>query len=916
MKRALALFFILLFIFLGTYGGQLHSIDEWGFANMALGFVRDGTPHVDGLWWTGSTNFDDVMTPLKMPGIYRNDHLYYIFEAGQALMVIPLVWLGTLMPPTIGVFQTLLLFNPIVVAALGALFYLLLRRLGTSSLAALLAALILCLATPLWPYAHQFFREPMGAFFLLLTLACLVELRLRRRSYWALLAGIALGIAQTARTTHILVLPAAAIYLVLAADPCLLVQMEYQRRISLRLLSKLRDRTYLRTLLKWGLLFALGLTSILLVTLWYNFNMYGAPIHSYFSFNWFENSIPLALYGLLLSAGKGLVVYAPPVLLALWAGPAWSRHSPHEAIFCLLAFVPSVLLLSSFYQWWGGICWGPRYLVPFIPLILLPLGFALQTLWKCHLPGRLAIVLLVGAGIAFQIPAVLADYSLYISALKTQLGDPPETGYLMFNYLAAPVLAQWSYLQPEYSDVIWWYPGGLDLRLPLLALTGVVAVALLLFLLGNKTSWRQRMAAGLLAVGGTGFAIMLAALALMGTARFQNIDLLNAATRVNQVASPNDTLISLMDSQTIDLLTIYHPGPHLYGMSEESPSAQTRQVLNRALRDDASIWVLSKGLTSTSRTNQLEAWLAGQAYRGDEYWWGDVRLVRYLPARSTTRMLFTSEATFTNGVQLADLSIEANEMKQGDWVRVKSTWNLTQPVQEHLVVFMHLVDYMGRSWAGRDDELAGGYRSFSTVQTGQPVSDLRAFQLPADLPPGQYRFEVGLTNGSGGVRVPLSGDSADSILIGMVIVRPRIPEVPVVPDIYATIHELPLRWQYGPQLVSYRIEKNTITLSWRSDKQLSSDLTMFVQILDASNRIVAQSDRRPHDGRYPTTLWRPGEIVNDTTALSLPENLPTGKYTIIAGWYTQPSLQRLFVLDAQGTPTGDAAVLETLEQGR
>lgn len=276
--------------------------------------------------------------------------------------------------------------------------------------------------------------------------------------------------------------------------------------------------------------------------------------------------------------------------------------------------------------------------------------------------------------------------------------------------------------------------------------------------------------------------------------------------------------------------------------------------------------------------------------------------------------MFTSEATFTNGVQFSGLSIESSEMKQGDWVRVRSTWDLTEPVQEQLVVFMHLVDYMGRSWAGKDAELGGGYRSFSTLQTGQPVSDLRAFQLPADLPPGAYHFEVGLTKGSGGVRVPLSAGTADSLLIGLVVVRPRTPEVPVAPDMCASTHGLPVQWQDGSQLVSYRIEKNTITLSWQSDKKLSSDLTMFVQVLDASNHIVAQADRRPHDGRYPTTLWRPGEIVNDTVALSLPEHLPAGKYTIIAGWYTQPSLQRLLVLDGRGNPIGGAAILGTLEQ--
>ena len=63
-------------------------------------------------------------------------------------------------------------------------------------------------------------------------------------------------------------------------------------------------------------------------------------------------------------------------------------------------------------------------------------------------------------------------------------------------------------------------------------------------------------------------------------------------------------------------------------------------------------------------------------------------------------------------------------------------------------------------------------------------------------------------------------------------------------------------------------------------------------MLDAEERIVAQSDAIPANWARPTTGWLPGEYITDEHTLAMPVDAPDGEYRIVAGMYT-PSGGRL-----------------------
>ena len=84
-----------------------------------------------------------------------------------------------------------------------------------------------------------------------------------------------------------------------------------------------------------------------------------------------------------------------------------------------------------------------------------------------------------------------------------------------------------------------------------------------------------------------------------------------------------------------------------------------------------------------------------------------------------------------------------------------------------------------------------------------------------------------------------------------------------------------------------------VALYWQGLRELEENYSSFVHLIDEEGHKWAASDHRPGGDYYPTSLWRPGEILRDEHRLSLPPDVPPGTYHLLAGLYLPPSLQPL-----------------------
>jgi 4-amino-4-deoxy-L-arabinose transferase-like glycosyltransferase len=100
----------------------------------------------------------------------------------------------------------------------------------------------------------------------------------------------------------------------------------------------------------------------------------------------------------------------------------------------------------------------------------------------------------------------------------------------------------------------------------------------------------------------------------------------------------------------------------------------------------------------------------------------------------------------------------------------------------------------------------------------------------------------------------------------------------------------------------------TVTLVWQSLQPVTYDATVFVHLLEANGDLLAQVDRQPLDGQFPTSYWLPDQVITDTIRLSPLNDHYDTSTTLTVGMYTWPSLDRLPVLDSPGTLQPDNVI--------
>lgn len=125
-----------------------------------------------------------------------------------------------------------------------------------------------------------------------------------------------------------------------------------------------------------------------------------------------QGNVLNGLYGLLVSPNRGLVFFAPVFLLLLALPFVW-KQAPQTArrVFACLGVTALLytIAVALFYRWNAIGGWGPRYLVPILPILFVGVAAVLVAGWRRH--KRLFLALLLVSAALNGVP-VLVDYNL------------------------------------------------------------------------------------------------------------------------------------------------------------------------------------------------------------------------------------------------------------------------------------------------------------------------------------------------------------------------------------------------------------------------------------------------------------------------------------------------------------------------
>ena len=333
-----------------------------------------------------------------------------------------------------------LLFASLTNAVFGALLtvtiFAYLQELNIKLKNALLLSFVLVVSTNLVIYAKHSFAHMMFVSFLTLGFYFLKRFAKTHSLKYLVWSGAALGMMVISyNQSYILVMPAFGLYYLFLIKPKLSWQQLNQNLIHT--------------------LFGL-LGSLPFLVLYYLFNHLSLADNS---------SAPIAgldipqvspiyvifegIWGLLFSPGKSMFLFSPPLLILIffWHKLRYKKMLPEIVSFMVLLIVyiywiGSYLGGSNFLVWHGDSSWGPRYLLPTLPFLMILVGLIFTNLsnWE----KRLVFWPLIILGVGIQILGLLFPYQIRFSGLPINI----FVNETQFN------VSEYGNLIPRYSPVL------------------------------------------------------------------------------------------------------------------------------------------------------------------------------------------------------------------------------------------------------------------------------------------------------------------------------------------------------------------------------------------------------------------------------------------------------------------------------
>jgi hypothetical protein len=246
--------------------------------------------------------------------------------------------------------------------------------------------------------------------------------------------------------------------------------------------------------------------------------------------------------------------------------------------------------------------------------------------------------------------------------------------------------------------------------------------------------------------------------------------------------------------------------------------------------------------------------------------------------------------------------------RPGQAITLTLYWQPQSEIEHDYTSYVHLVNEAGQGLAQSDHQLGGTYYPTSLWRPGEVLRDQHLLNIPAGTPPGIYRLVAGM------YLYPSMEALGSGTDIGLLAVKDAAGVRTTLPDDV----QHPAEVSFGDRIMLLGYDQELaagglkLTLYWQAEQPLISNWTVFVHLVDATGTLESQHDGQPRDGHYPTSVWDPGEVVDDQHLLPLPDDLADGTYRLEIGLYSTESDERLPTLDDEGNRTGDSAPLATL----
>lgn len=700
---------VLVGIYLLIYSPRIDSIDGEALAAVAVSFVQHGSADIGVL---GAE--DGLLTPEKVRmGVYGEDGALYSKKGvTPSLLMIPLVAAAEIIP-WLDMRATLVLLNPLVTALTAGLLYTLVRWLRYSQLTAWLTGFIFGAVTFALVYTKTLYGEPLAGLFLLVTVMTIY--RYWENGSWRSLlgAGVALGFLIGINLIYLLTVPIMALAVWLG-----------------------RRKNRQENLWAW---FWLGLPifiTLILIGL-YNTVRFGSPLAvGYISAGeGFYKPLLQGLYGLTISPYRGIFWYNPILLLAI---PGWlllRKQARSLALLAVVLVVTQIFAFASWSSWEGGVVWGPRFLLPITPLLVLMVAPLVEAARKSWVLGG-AVVGLAGVTVGIQVLGALYSIYPYSNYLLTHYYNPvtetvaPE---MISSPGLSPVLGHLALAQMGWSVEPAWLQGGIN-GVHLVAVMALMGTAIAIAM------WRPRRGA-LWITAVTVFSLNVVVAQQQAQPAAQQIQALS------QTLQPAGTVVAWTTAFGESLLDL-EGFSNVVSINAPTPSTDplAMRLWEFARQQSGYLWFLT--------------WFApgDPANWQEQDLWEHSAFVKEANVAGHRALLFNQsqmpQAVYASDTHFGSIGLEHYGVSydgEGLWLTLR--WSVSRRLNEDSTWFVHILDENNQIIAQQDRAPQGGYAPTSTWEPDVSVTDYLYFPDVEDA----AGIQVGFVDADSGERLPVFG---------------------------------------------------------------------------------------------------------------------------------------------------------------
>ena len=324
---------------------------------------------------------------------------------------------------------TFLFYGPVITAISTAILFAICRTYNFSIKIAITVAFLYGFTTMAWAYSSTALSVILVSMTVLLSFYFYRKFVKNQNFFSLIFCGFSLGASVLVRYDSFIIVVIILVFLI---------------GTILRNKSKLKNLTCLLIPLFFCAIIFMGINYIQFGT----FLEYGFKTESGYGLG-STSPIHVGVFGLLLSPGAGLFIFSP-ILFTIFVS-FFDFYKKDKSSFLIFSayFVSMLVFFGNLETWHGFVSWGPRYLLPVIPFLLIPLAASIEK--RNSIGFRFLVIVLGAIGAFFSLIWLIQDVSWFTWGVMGGDSGLYSLGMAGIHNFSLNPLVFWTF---EYSQLV------------------------------------------------------------------------------------------------------------------------------------------------------------------------------------------------------------------------------------------------------------------------------------------------------------------------------------------------------------------------------------------------------------------------------------------------------------------------------